>query len=132
YQQMKDECMIQFESGEITTAQNALTQILRLHQVVCGSINGVDIKNDRIKNLIEVLEETDGKVIIWANYRENIHSIMEAIIEAFGNKSAVSYYGDTTADERKDRKSTRLNSSHVKISYAVFCLKKKETELYIR
>src|SRR5207302_5959961 len=26
---------------------------------------------------------------------------------------------------RKDRKSTRLNSSHVKISYAVFCLKKK-------
>src|SRR5690606_41129335 len=27
-------------------------------------------------------------------------------------------------DERLDRKSTRLNSSHVKISYAVFCLKK--------
>src|SRR5690606_39794273 len=27
-----------------------------------------------------------------------------------------------------DRKSTRLNSSHVKISYAVFCLKKKNTE----
>src|SRR5690606_41002885 len=27
--------------------------------------------------------------------------------------------------DRKDRKSTRLNSSHVKISYAVFCLKKK-------
>src|SRR5690606_40379836 len=31
--------------------------------------------------------------------------------------------------ERKDRKSTRLNSSHVKISYAVFCLKKKTKEL---
>src|SRR5207253_10740220 len=28
--------------------------------------------------------------------------------------------------ERKDRKSTRLNSSHVAISYAVFCLKKKK------
>src|SRR5690606_41989615 len=28
---------------------------------------------------------------------------------------------------RSDRKSTRLNSSHVKISYAVFCLKKKKT-----
>src|SRR5690606_187593 len=28
----------------------------------------------------------------------------------------------------KDRKSTRLNSSHVKISYAVFCLKKKKNE----
>src|SRR5690606_41211025 len=30
-----------------------------------------------------------------------------------------------TTPERIDRKSTRLNSSHVKISYAVFCLKKK-------
>src|SRR5690606_40068604 len=29
------------------------------------------------------------------------------------------------AHQRRDRKSTRLNSSHVKISYAVFCLKKK-------
>src|SRR5690625_3519906 len=29
---------------------------------------------------------------------------------------------------RKDRKSTRLNSSHVAISYAVFCLKKKKKE----
>src|SRR5690349_23504213 len=28
---------------------------------------------------------------------------------------------------RRDRKSTRLNSSHVEISYAVFCLKKKKT-----
>src|SRR5437870_11394296 len=29
-----------------------------------------------------------------------------------------------------DRKSTRLNSSHVAISYAVFCLKKKKTYIY--
>src|SRR5690606_41639525 len=31
-------------------------------------------------------------------------------------------------DARQDRKSTRLNSSHVKISYAVFCLKKKTSK----
>src|SRR3989442_8491076 len=31
----------------------------------------------------------------------------------------------STATEGRDRKSTRLNSSHVRISYAVFCLKKK-------
>src|SRR5688572_31807942 len=31
------------------------------------------------------------------------------------------------ADVRRDRKSTRLNSSHSQISYAVFCLKKKNT-----
>src|SRR2546430_6134343 len=32
----------------------------------------------------------------------------------------------TTLDPEKDRKSTRLNSSHSQISYAVFCLKKKK------
>src|SRR5690554_7622264 len=31
----------------------------------------------------------------------------------------------TPSDQKRDRKSTRLNSSHVRISYAVFCLKKK-------
>src|SRR5690349_22668927 len=31
----------------------------------------------------------------------------------------------------RDRKSTRLNSSHVEISYAVFCLKKKKEEITI-
>src|SRR3989442_9426883 len=39
----------------------------------------------------------------------------------------VNIYGANTpqVDSVKDRKSTRLNSSHVRISYAVFCLKKK-------
>src|SRR3989442_6203215 len=34
---------------------------------------------------------------------------------------------DRAAAAQRDRKSTRLNSSHVRISYAVFCLKKKKT-----
>src|SRR3712207_6897742 len=33
--------------------------------------------------------------------------------------------------QRGDRKSTRLNSSHANISYAVFCLKKKKTKIII-
>src|SRR5690606_42033716 len=36
---------------------------------------------------------------------------------------------DRAAPVRLDRKSTRLNSSHVKISYAVFCLKKKRINI---
>src|SRR5690606_39814770 len=38
-------------------------------------------------------------------------------------------YGGGTGTARQDRKSTRLNSSHVKISYAVFCLKKKTIKI---
>src|SRR5436309_14635634 len=36
---------------------------------------------------------------------------------------------DVSASFEGDRKSTRLNSSHVKISYAVFCLKKKKKKI---
>src|SRR5438477_6835613 len=36
--------------------------------------------------------------------------------------------GDCVAKEETDRKSTRLNSSHMSISYAVFCLKKKKNQ----
>ena len=38
----------------------------------------------------------------------------------------ISYLGVYESGLKKDRKSTRLNSSHVTISYAVFCLKKKK------
>src|SRR5699024_12685486 len=36
-------------------------------------------------------------------------------------------HGVSVREQSRDRKSTRLNSSHVSISYAVFCLKKKKT-----
>src|SRR5438874_6214017 len=38
--------------------------------------------------------------------------------------------GAFASADTRDRKSTRLNSSHVEISYAVFCLKKKKLKLY--
>src|SRR5258707_14311876 len=38
------------------------------------------------------------------------------------------HYESSESEKRKDRKSTRLNSSHANISYAVFCLKKKQCE----
>src|SRR5439155_22694798 len=44
-------------------------------------------------------------------------------------KGAVSIYGMGRFPVTLDRKSTRLNSSHVAISYAVFCLKKKRARL---
>src|SRR5690606_41771293 len=41
-------------------------------------------------------------------------------------------YGRQGSGGQRDRKSTRLNSSHVKISYAVFCLKKKKMWIGIK
>src|SRR5256885_8412882 len=39
------------------------------------------------------------------------------------------WHAEHASERRQDRKSTRLNSSHLVISYAVFCLKKKKTSI---
>src|SRR2546428_2224178 len=46
-------------------------------------------------------------------------------------RNTSSRLGRRSLDEVLDRKSTRLNSSHDQISYAVFCLKKKKKKTYI-
>src|SRR5690606_40402263 len=57
----------------------------------------------------------------------NPHEIEIWFVEYEGNYYLVSEYPDRSDWVKNiDRKSTRLNSSHVKISYAVFCLKKKK------
>src|SRR2546421_4390098 len=47
-------------------------------------------------------------------------TLMSAIVKPFGRPFRIT--------DKGDRKSTRLNSSHDQISYAVFCLKKKKNE----
>src|SRR5690606_41695359 len=59
------------------------------------------------------------KESIWSFSVEN-KDVYEQLQKVEGKHVRVYY--------KQDRKSTRLNSSHVKISYAVFCLKKKRTE----
>src|SRR2546430_4224399 len=51
----------------------------------------------------------------------------EIVIGAWTKKSGDHVDEGETLVEARDRKSTRLNSSHSQISYAVFCLKKKTT-----
>src|SRR5437899_5622068 len=51
-----------------------------------------------------------------------IGTAITPLITALQNSALM---GSTGVKSRRDRKSTRLNSSHLGISYAVFCLKKK-------
>src|SRR5436305_7205291 len=51
-----------------------------------------------------------------------------AICTGCCSASAEDWLTPVSISDKKDRKSTRLNSSHVRISYAVFCLKKKKKQ----
>src|SRR5690349_23225113 len=59
-------------------------------------------------------------------FRSRLPRIRAAIFRG-REKLRPDYFALNASAKGKDRKSTRLNSSHVEISYAVFCLKKKNT-----
>src|SRR2546430_4095671 len=59
-------------------------------------------------------------------FSQELTKVSEPVFKVGEKLSYKMQYGFFKAAEAKDRKSTRLNSSHSQISYAVFCLKKKK------
>jgi len=106
YDQMKLTALALVD-GNLMSTNNALTQIMRLHQIVCGHAKfddgtQIDIPNNRVNELMATLEECQGKVIIWANYRRDIDNIKLAIQKEYGMTAVATYFGDTEAEERQD------------------------------
>jgi len=105
YNQMKETALANLNGKQVTTV-NALTQLMRLHQITCGHFTADDgttqlISNNRIDELMDVLEEVEGKAIIWAHYQYDINAITKAITKEYGPGSVVDYYGLTPQDERQ-------------------------------
>jgi len=105
YDQLKTIALAVLEQG-VVTAANALTQILRLQQVCSGFLKTDDgkfetIPSNKLNELMEALEEVDGKVIIWANYTHDIYAIAKAIQKEYGEGTVRMYFGETKAEDRQ-------------------------------
>jgi SNF2 family DNA or RNA helicase len=93
--------------GKTMTSLSTLAALIRLHQITCGHVTFDDgdtkeIKSNRMNELLNILEEVDGKVIIWANYRFDIKKIQQTLSEKFGSDSVATYFGDTKDKDRQD------------------------------
>jgi len=105
YEQMKKEA-VAILKGKQSTTVNTLTQLMRLQQITCGHFTADDgatqpIANNRITELMDVLEETEGKAIIWAHYQYDITAIIQAVAKKYGEESIVDYFGLTPQEERQ-------------------------------
>ena len=102
-------------NGKLATAPHVLTQLMRLHQITCGHFKADDgtiqeFKNNRMSELLDLLEEMEGKVIIWANYVYDIENIVKTISTAldenkkllYGPDSIVQYYGAVASKKRQE------------------------------
>ena len=91
--------------GKMATAPHVLTQMMRLHQITCGHLKNDDgttteIKSNRMTELMNLLDEVEGKVIIWGNYIYDIENLVKAVGKEYGEDSVVQYYGATSQDDR--------------------------------
>ena len=106
YKQMKEEALA-ILNGKVTTTMTVLTQLMRLHQITCGYVTADDgstqeVESNRMTELMSVLEETEGKAIIWANYQFSVGDIIKNITKKFGKDSYVHYYGLTPQEIRQE------------------------------
>jgi len=106
YKQMKQMALAQL-NGKMVTSASALTQLMRLHQITCGHFKADDgsiqtIKNNRLNEIMELLEEVEGKAVIWAHYQYDVHELVKAISKEYGEESVVTYYGLTPQEERQN------------------------------
>ena len=118
YEQMKREALA-FLNGKKTTTVNALTQLMRLQQITCGHFVADDgttqeIDSNRLDELIDVLEEVEGKALIWCHWQKDVQIIKEAILKEYGPGSVVDYYGLTPQDQRQKNKDAFQNDSKVR------------------
>ena len=106
YQSMKLVAMAALK-GKVVKAPHVLTQLMRLHQITCGHVMTetgeiVDIENNRLKELINILEEVESKVIIWSHYTHDIRKISAELKKIYGENSVVEYYGETDSEIRQE------------------------------
>lgn len=106
YRDLVDECRAEFADGKSITAELAIVKLIRLQQVICGwlpfdgesakgNVVQIDGDNPRIVALRTILEDVEGKVIIWARFVADLNLIAETLGE-----KAIRYRGDIADVER--------------------------------
>jgi len=105
YSQMKQKALAVL-NGKMVSTTTVMTQLMRLQQITCGHFTADDgstqeIPNNRITELVDVLEEIEGKVVIWGHWQKDITQIIKAIVKEYGENSVVDYYGLTPKNERQ-------------------------------
>jgi SNF2 family DNA or RNA helicase len=128
YKTLKKDIVAEY-NGMVMSAPLALTKLLRLQQIVGGFFvpdpdlpvnsedafdfnytpstkqpvpQAIDPINNRVESLINLLEEVNGKVIIWARFRAEIEIIVRRIGEEFGAAQCVEYHGGIDNERRSD------------------------------
>lgn len=78
YEEMRKHLLTELESGHEVEARNKMVEVLRLHQIILGHVDGQEIdKSPKLKELKEIVDNTNEKVVVWAKYRQDFKWIKD-------------------------------------------------------
>jgi len=106
YDELKQNARIIIEDKKVEY-NTKITEIIKLLQVTAGFIKTEEgaieeFESAKMKELLNVLEETEGKVIIWANWVHSLQMIIKELKKKYGNESVVAIYGAIPSQEREE------------------------------
>ena len=104
YEKLRTHALAIVEDSTISFS-NKLTEIIKLHQVCNGFTKNDDgeilqLHKQKLNALEEIIDETDGKIIVFANYIYNINEIVAFLQQKYGKNSTVSIYGAVDVEDR--------------------------------
>jgi SNF2 family DNA or RNA helicase len=107
YKNVLEDATAQLSQTKHITTTNAMEQILRLHQICCGHATTetgelIDLPSNRLDAVLEVLEDHEGKAIIWATYQHDIKKLAEKLKEEYGPEAVAVYYGGNVSERGDD------------------------------
>lgn len=116
YSDIKTFATAQLASGEHVTATAVISQIMRLHQVLCGHTKDEtgqehDIPENKTAALLELLEDYDGKAIIWFSYQRDVEKVAAALRKEYGEESVARFYGGNEQTREQEELSFKNSSS---------------------
>lgn len=127
YRDVKEQGLLDLKAAgsDVSTTFKSILQVsLALQQIAGGFASHTDDdkhrniteivpweRNPKVQELLQIIEGSDSRMIIWAKYTEEIKAVMKALTATYGPKCAVPYYGAVNMAERDANKKAFLSGA---------------------
>lgn len=107
YREILSDATSQLSNGRHVTVKSVIDQLIRLHQVTCGHVRDEegrmhDLGTNRVSSLINILDEHDGKAIIWVTYDFELRRIAAELIQEYGKEAVAMFWGGNASTRHTD------------------------------
>lgn len=110
YQEMVKDSVAFLESGEVVTATIVLTKYLRMRQALANiypsgeedEMRQIAKRDNKAHDLMDAMNESSGKTIIWASFIPCIDNLTDLIAENYGSKRVVKIHGQMKPKDKDE------------------------------